>query len=355
MMSLMMSAGISRSWFISRSPSFCLRNVSLVRVLFQTSVRLSTPLRSYCSAPGQHSSIFRPRRALLFVAGNDERKIRKIPTFDADCVVIDCEDAVAPSKKDEARKTVTRMLDEVDFGRTECAVRINSVDSGLADDDLLAILQAKNLPSAIVLPKVESVEEMQTFAANLNTAVAEIEANPTFDLFAILESAKGLMNLQPILQEIVSLSDMSPFRLAALVFGSEDFAADIGASRTSEATELLYARQNVVLAAKAFGLQAIDYASVDFKDTESLKRQAKEGARFGFTGKVAIHPLQVPIIQQAFSPSPERVVWARGLIQAFQQHQQEGKGSFEYKGKMIYKPGLLQAQSILQMAESVEL
>ncbi|XP_078613810.1 citramalyl-CoA lyase, mitochondrial-like isoform X3 [Branchiostoma floridae x Branchiostoma japonicum] len=354
MMSLTVSGGMSRSWLISRSPSFCLRNLSLVRTLFQTTVRISAPLRSYCGTPGQHSSVYRPRRALLFVAGNDERKIRKVPLLDVDCVVMDCEDAVAPSKKDEARTTVRRMLDEVDFGRTECAVRINSVDSGLADDDLLAILKAKKLPSAIVLPKVESVEEMQTFAANLNTAVAGIEANPTFDLLAILESAKGLMNLQPILQETVSLSDMSPFRLAALLFGSEDFAADIGASRTSDATELIYARQMIVLAAKAFGLQAIDYASVDFKDTENLKRQSEEGARFGFTGKVAIHPLQVPIVQQAFSPSPERVVWARGLIQAFQQHQQEGKGVFMYEGRMVDKPSVLQAQKAVQFAQAMK-
>ncbi|XP_078693348.1 citramalyl-CoA lyase, mitochondrial-like isoform X2 [Branchiostoma floridae x Branchiostoma belcheri] len=321
----------------------------LLRVVLQTSVR-----RSYCSPPGQPSAVFRPRRALLFVAGNDEKKIRKVPTLDVDCVVLDCEDAVALSKKDEARTTVRRMLEEVDFGRTECAVRINSVDSGLADDDLSAILQAKKLPSAILLPKVESVEEMQTFAASLNDAVAGIEANPTFDLFALLESAKGLMNLHPILQEAVSLSDMSPFRLAALCFGSEDFAADIGASRTSDATELIYARQMVVLAAKAFGLQAFDYVSVDYKDTESLRRQAEEGARFGFTGKSVIHPFQVPIVQQAFSPSPERVVWARGLIQAFQQHQQEGKAVFVYEGRMVDTPILLMAQSIVQFAAALE-
>ncbi|CAH1245237.1 CLYBL [Branchiostoma lanceolatum] len=290
----------------------------------------------------------------MYVPGNDERKIHKIPTLDVDCAVLDCEDGVAANKKDEARATITRLLDEVDFGRTECVVRVNSVDSELADDDLLAILQAKNLPSGIMLPKVDSVEELQQFAANLNAAVAEIEANPIFNLITMVESARGLMNLQAILQEAGNLVDMSPFRLAAVTFGSDDFCADIGASRTSDAKELMYARQKVVVTAKAFGLQAIDLVSIDFKDTESLRRQSEEGAKMGFTGKQVIHPLQVPIVQQAFSPSPERVVWARGLIQAFQKHQQEGKGAFVYEGKMIDKPSLLQAQNVVQLAEAVE-
>eukprot|EP00058_Branchiostoma_floridae_P007641 XP_002593129.1 hypothetical protein BRAFLDRAFT_57940 [Branchiostoma floridae] len=290
----------------------------------------------------------------MYVPGNDERKILKIPTLDVDCAVLDCEDGVAANKKDEARANITRMLDEVDFGRTECVVRVNSVDSELADDDLLAILRAKNLPSGIMLPKVDSVEELQQFAANLNAAVAEIEANPIFNLITMVESARGLMNLQAILEEAFNLVDMSPFRLAAVTFGSDDFCADIGASRTSDAKELMYARQKVVVTAKAFGLQAIDLVSIDFKDTESLRRQSEEGAKMGFTGKQVIHPLQVPIVQQAFSPSPERVVWARGLIQAFQQHQQEGKGAFVYEGKMIDKPSLLQAQNVVQLAEAVE-
>ncbi|XP_066267033.1 citramalyl-CoA lyase, mitochondrial-like [Branchiostoma lanceolatum] len=322
------------------------------RVLSNTLARVSSRLRSYCTA--QEQPLYRPRRALMYIPGNDERKIHKIPTLDVDCAVLDCEDGVAANKKDEARATITRLLDEVDFGRTECVVRVNSVDSELADDDLLAILQAKNLPSGIMLPKVDSVEELQQFAANLNAAVAEIEANPIFNLITMVESARGLMNLQAILQEAGNLVDMSPFRLAAVTFGSDDFCADIGASRTSDAKELMYARQKVVVTAKAFGLQAIDLVSIDFKDTESLRRQSEEGAKMGFTGKQVIHPLQVPIVQQAFSPSPERVVWARGLIQAFQQHQQEGKGAFVYEGKMIDKPSLLQAQNVVQLAEAVE-
>ncbi|XP_019646560.1 PREDICTED: citrate lyase subunit beta-like protein, mitochondrial [Branchiostoma belcheri] len=322
------------------------------RVLSRTFTRVSSSLRPYCTA--QEQPPYRPRRALMYVPGNDERKIHKIATLGVDCAVLDCEDGVAANKKDEARATITRMLDEVDFGRTECVVRVNSVDSELADDDLLAILQANNLPSGIMLPKVDSVEELQQFAANLNAAVAEIEANPIFNLITMVESARGLMNLQAVLQEAGNLVDMSPFRLAAVTFGSDDFCADIGASRTSDAKELMYARQKVVVTAKAFGIQAIDLVSIDFKDTESLRRQAEEGAKMGFTGKQVIHPLQVPIVQQAFSPSPERVVWARGLIQAFQQHQQEGKGAFVYEGKMIDKPSLLQAQNVVRLAEAVE-
>ena len=133
----------------------------------------------------------------------------------------------------------------------------------------------------------------------------------------------------------------------ALVFGSDDFAADVGATRTRSNVELMLARQTVVTAAKAHRLQAIDAVYIDYKDTEGLRRQAEEGAGWGFTGKQVIHPGQVEIVQKAFTPSQERLEWATKLMEAFKAHQEDGKGAFTFRGHMIDMPTVKQAQNVL--------
>ncbi|XP_056915166.1 citramalyl-CoA lyase, mitochondrial isoform X3 [Takifugu flavidus] len=257
-----------------------------------------------------------PRRAVLYCPGNDERKLRKLASLDVDCAVLDCEDGVALNKKTEARETIPRMLVELDLGRTEKCVRVNSVSSGLAEADLQVILQAELLPPAIMLPKVENIQEVK---------------------WAVCE-------------EMSRLAPKVGLHHDGVVFGSDDFCASIGATRTADARELLYARQKVVVTSKAFGLQAIDLVYIDYKDVEGLRKQAREGALMGFTGKQVIHPGQVQAVQEEFSPSPERVQWAKELISAFEQHQNEGKGAFTFRGSMIDMPSVKQAQNIITLS-----
>lgn len=145
----------------------------------------------------------------------------------------------------------------------------------------------------------------------------------------------------------------APFILEGIVFGSDDYLANIGGERTKDAKELLYARQKLVLVAKAFQLQAIDLVHIDYKDTETLKEQSLEGARMGYTGKQVIHPIQVPIVQDAFSPSQIKVEWATELIKAFEEHQQSGKGAFTFRGNMIDMPLLRQAKNIVQLQQHI--
>ncbi|XP_068186041.1 citramalyl-CoA lyase, mitochondrial isoform X2 [Antennarius striatus] len=260
-----------------------------------------------------------PRRAVLYCPGNDERKLRKLASLDVDCAVLDCEDGVALSKKTEARETIPRMLVELDLGRTEKCVRVNSVSSGLAEADLQVILQGALLPPAIMLPKVEEVTEVQ---------------------WGVCEEIRRLAPQAGLLHD-------------GVVFGSDDFCASIGATRTEGAGELLYARQKVVVTSKAFGLQAIDLVHIDYKDLGGLRRQAREGALMGFTGKQVIHPGQVQVVQEEFSPHPQRVQWATELIAAFEQHQKEGKGAFTFRGVMIDLPALKQAQNIISLSVAV--
>jgi citrate lyase subunit beta-like protein len=157
-----------------------------------------------------------------------------------------------------------------------------------------------------------------------------------------IETAKGILNLKEI---------ASHPRLDAVIFGGEDFAASIGAKRTKEATELLYARQAVIVACAANDLQAIDIVTIDYKDEENLKRESEFGARLGFSGKQIIHPVQVAVVQKAFTPSEEEIAYAKRIVETFEASQKEGKGAYSLDGKMIDMPLLRNAEKVLARAK----
>ena len=158
-----------------------------------------------------------------------------------------------------------------------------------------------------------------------------------------VETAKGILNLKEI---------ASHPRLDALIFGGEDFAASIGATRTKDAIELLYARQAVVTTAAAFGLQAIDIVAIDFKDLEALRKEFEFGAQLGFTGKQIIHPAQVEPVQAAFTPNDEAIAHAKRIVETFEASQKEGKGAYALDGKMIDMPLLKNAEKVLDRAKA---
>ncbi|XP_048871090.1 citramalyl-CoA lyase, mitochondrial isoform X2 [Brienomyrus brachyistius] len=314
---------------------------------------LSPPPAGLGDRRSQHTLRYLPRRAVLYVPGNDERKLRKLASLDADCAVLDCEDGVAASKKEEARETIRRMLPELNLGRTEKCVRVNSVSSGLADLDLSVILQSELLPPALMLPKVEDTAEVQWFMDRFQHHMKGRTLTEPIRLVTFVESAVGLLNFKAVCEEFLRLGPEVGLHHDGVVFGSDDFCASIGATRSKNAVELLYARQKVVVTTKAFGLQAIDLVYIDYQDEEGLRAQAREGALMGFTGKQVIHPNQVQIVQQEFSPSAERVKWAEDLIAAFEEHQKLGKGAFTFRGSMIDMPLLKQAQNIVTLATAV--
>jgi citrate lyase beta subunit len=141
-------------------------------------------------------------------------------------------------------------------------------------------------------------------------------------------------------------------RLDGIIFGGEDFAASVGAIRSRDATELLYARQAVVVACAAFDIQAIDIVTIDFKDIESLRAEAEFGARLGYAGKQIIHPAQVEPVQSAFTPGADAIAHARRIVETFEASQKEGKGAFALDGKMIDMPLLKNAQKVLERAKA---
>lgn len=220
-------------------------------------------------------------------------------------------------------------------------------------DDLRVILQAEALPPALMLPKVEDVGEVQWFVDSFQRHLKGRTLTAPVRLVTFVETAVGLLSFKEVCEEVRRLAPGAGLQHDGVVFGSDDFCASIGATRTPDARELLYARQKVVATSKAFGLQAIDLVYIDYKDTDGLRRQAREGALMGFTGKQVIHPGQIQAVQEEFSPSQERVQWASALIEAFEQHQQAGKGAFTFRGSMIDMPSVKQAQNILTLSSTV--
>jgi citrate lyase beta subunit len=283
----------------------------------------------------------RVRRALLYVPGDDLRKINKAARLGVDCVCLDIEDGTALSRKPAARETIVEALRTIDFGSAERLVRINPIGSGMEADDLLATIDGR--PDGYVLPKVESAEEVEWLCWRLTGAEQTRGwAIGSIHVLAIVETAAGIVNLR----EIASCDR----RVAALIFGAEDLAGDIGATRTREAWEVFFARSAVVTHAAACDLQAIDMVYLDLRDVEGLRRESLEGARMGFSGKQIIHPDQVEAVQAAFTPSDDAIANARRIVEAFEAHQAEGLGAFAVDGKMVDMPIVKAAQKVLEKA-----
>jgi len=283
------------------------------------------------------------RRAILYMPGDDRRKIEKATTLGVDSICMDMEDGVAMNKKAEARAVIAQAMKELDFGASERCIRINSIGSGMEKYDLAAALTTN--PDAIVVPKIESAEQVKWVSDHIETH--ELASNKnigTVRLLVGVETAKGILNLKEIAE--------ADKRLEAIIFGGEDYAASVGAVRTREATELLYARQATVTACAANDLQAIDIVFIDFKDPDGLRAEAEQGAGFGFSGKQIIHPNQVPVVQEAFTPSDAAIEYARRIVESFESSQREGKGAYALDGKMIDMPLLKNAQKVLDRARA---
>jgi len=275
--------------------------------------------------------------------GDDRRKIEKSTTLGVDSICMDMEDGTAVNKKAEARAVIAQAMKELDFGDSERCIRINSIGSGFEKDDLASALEAR--PDSIVVPKIEMAEQVKWVSEQIESYELSNKLNiGSIRLLVGVETAKGILNLKGIAE--------SDKRLEAIIFGGEDYAASVGAVRTKSATELLYARQATVAACAANDLQAIDIVFIDFKDTDGLRAEAQEGAGFGFSGKQIIHPNQVLVAQEAFTPSDEAIVYAKRVVESFEFSQKEGKGAFALDGKMIDMPLLKNAQKVLDRAKA---
>lgn len=273
------------------------------------------------------------RRSVLFSPGDRESLLRKAADTEADVLVFDLEDAVSPDAKPAARETVCRVLSDPDFDpHAEVCVRVNRVGVA-ADDDLRALQQENCDPDCIVVPKVADQGDIET----MTDLLAERDLNGP--IMALLETAKGILHAEEI-----AATD----RVDAVVFGAEDLAADIGATRSDRGDEVLYAREHVVLAASAAGIEAIDTIYTDFEDQDGLREDAEFARQLGYDGKLAIHPSQVRVINDAFAPDPQDVEWAKRVVSAARATE---AAVFRVDDEMIDAPLVAQAKRILDRAE----
>ncbi len=275
------------------------------------------------------------RRSLLFTPGNRPSMLRKAPNSGADVLVFDLEDAVGPAQKDQARQTIRTVLADQTFDpEAEVCVRLNPIDTGAAAD--LEVVLTGSMPDSVMLPKVESADEVENLTRLLD------EGDADCPVLVLIESARGVLHAETIAD--VPLVD-------GLFFGAEDLAADMGATRTAEGTEVLHAREHVVLAAAAANVDAIDTIYPDITDTNGLREEARFARTLGFDGKAAIHPDQVSIINDAFTPDKDELARARRIVAA---SDEANDGVFRLDDEMIDTPIVRQAERVIRRADAAD-
>ncbi len=284
----------------------------------------------------------RLRRSMLFVPGNNPGMVRDAHIYGSDSIMFDLEDSVAITEKDTARFLVYNALMSLRYGKKELVVRINDLSSGLGVADLEAIVRAK--PDVIRLPKTECAKDVIDCEREIERI--EIEAGipvGTTGMMAAIESARGVLNALEIA--------LSSKRLIGIALGAEDYVTDLKTTR-SDGTELFFARNMILNAARAAGIDAIDTVYSDVNNEEGFLAEATLIKKLGFNGKSVINPRQIPPLHKVFMPSEKDLAKAHAIMQAIEEAHARGSGVISLKGKMIDKPVVMRAQYLLELAEA---
>lgn len=282
------------------------------------------------------------RRTMLYLPGNNPNMLVRGHLFGSDGIIMDLEDAVALNQKDAARIMVSRFLARGDFGSVEVTVRINGVDTEFWKKDLEAVVPHKRL-DGIRLPKADSPQIIK----DVDEELSRLEDKYGLPLgrlkiFCILETAYGIWHAYDI-------AKASP-RVTAILPGGEDLVADLKTSRTPEGTELDWSRRMVMLAARAAGVDAIDLMFPRVTDDEGLRKDAQFSKDLGFDGKSVIHPNQIPIIHEIFTPTVKEIEKAKRIIAADRDARERGLGAVSVDGRMVDVPVVKRAHYILVKA-----
>ena len=283
------------------------------------------------------------RRSLHFVPGGQEKMIAKALTLPADGLILDLEDAVPPPLKPATRPIVRRWLETLDFGGRERWVRMNPIFTEHAVPDLEETITAR--PDGYLVPKPRTADDVRRIVAQLERLEEKhgLPFGSTKLILIATETPQGLLNIG----EIAAASK----RIAAISWGIEDLSAAMGLPRVrDDAGRYLdiarYARVMCAVAASAAGVEAIDTVYTDIPDLEGLRRECRDGVAMGFSGKISIHPSQIEVINQEFTPSRAEALDALVLIEAFEEHAKKGAGAFAWKGQMMDQPHLTRAKKI---------
>ncbi len=288
----------------------------------------------------------KPIRSALFVPGTRLDRVPKALATDADVVIIDLEDAVSPKLKDKARSEVVQLL--MTTKHENLVVRVNGTETKYFDADISAIVGTGVL--LVIVPKVETALDIEL----INTALLKAEDSRKIDrgstpVIALIESAAGVENISEITK-----AETIPSRLYTVAFGAADYTLDMGIEMTPDGTELLYARSRLPIACKAAGLAPpLDTPfMLDLKDLDALQKDVSAAKQLGFQGKLCIHPNQVAIVNQTFSPTPEKIEWAKKIVEAFEEAESAGQSALQIDGKFVDTPVVMQARRILKLSSA---
>jgi citrate lyase subunit beta/citryl-CoA lyase len=285
------------------------------------------------------------KRSWMFVPGHRQKMIDKALAINADAIMLDIEDGVAPNEKDTARKLIGAALGRERAPKSPVRfVRVNAIGHERMDADLEAVLRPGI--DGLVLPKVETPEEVLKVESVLKAREPGRKiARGSVRLLVAIESPRGLLNAPAIAA--------ASSRVVGLMFGAEDYGREMGlpTKREGEAQDMLYARSAMAVAAASAHVQAIDGVWVDLKDTNGLNGFARQSRRLGFSGMSLIHPSQIDPINAVFSPTPEEIEYAKQVVQAFEEANARGDGSVAFGGQLIDRPIVERARRTLDMAK----
>jgi len=285
----------------------------------------------------------RVRRSRLYLPGNDPKYMVNAGLYGPDAVILDLEDSVHPAEKDSARLLVANAVRHVDFAGAEIMVRINQLPAGL--EDLAAVIPSG--PDLILIPKVEDPAEVQEVDRTITTMLETLEWHRSIWIMPILESALGIESAFDIAR--------SCDRVVALTVGLEDLMADLGVSGSAKEQATHYARARIVNAAVAASVQPIDSVYADVSDLDGLTSWCERSKALGFQGMGCLHPRQIPIVHDAFAPTPKEIERAQAIVAAFEQAQKEGLAIVSIGSKMIDAPIVQRAAKIVEQARALGL
>ncbi|MBO8167885.1 MAG: CoA ester lyase [Thermoanaerobacteraceae bacterium] len=279
-------------------------------------------------------------RTMLFAPGNNERRMQKALSLPADAVIFDLEDAVALNEKKNAREMVCSVLSQA--RQRKVFIRINSLDTPYAEEDLQKIIPMK--PDGIMVPKAEHAEGI----CRISEIIDELEKQENIalghvKLIPLVETAAGVLNAY----QIAGASG----RVICLAFGAIDFTLDIGTGLSDEGSELAYARSHLVVASRAAGIGApVDTVYPNIKDQEGLRQDTLRAKQLGMFGKLVIHPDQIPVVNEIYTPDDAEIAFAKKVVRAFREAEEQGVAAIQVDGKFVDYPVAVRAENILKLA-----
>ena len=283
-------------------------------------------------------STYRPRRSVLYMPAANERALEKAKDIQADALIFDLEDAVAPDSKEVAREQACAAAASSEYGNRELTIRCNGLDTPWGRDDVLAAAAAG--PAAVVIPKVDGSSYLDEISELLNQGGAPSSTQ----IWAMVETPIGILHVEEIARHE---------RMSVMVMGTNDMAKELRASITADRRALLPYLAMCLLSARAAGVAILDGVYNDIKDESGFKDVCVQGAEMGFDGKTLIHPNQVAPTNEIFSPSLDELDFHRRIIEEFEAAEKDGRGVLTVDGKMIENLHVDEARRALAVADAI--